>query len=89
VGYGPLYNMISESYPTSLRSSGSALTYLFQRIAGILAPILTGLLIEYKGGQSLAVILYGILYGSMGFLVCLLAETRTLGRVDRLISVGR
>ena len=73
-GYGPFFSMIPDSYPTHIRSSATSLAYVFCRIGGTVTPIVTGALIEMKGGKGLTIVLYAILFGLSGVVILTLKD---------------
>ena len=62
LGYGVLFTIAPESFPTDIRSSAIALASVISRLGGISSLILTGFLLEFDYGYSLAIGLYSGFY---------------------------
>ncbi|MEN2974942.1 MAG: MFS transporter [Candidatus Caldarchaeales archaeon] len=81
-----LYTYTPELYPTKLRGTGSGTAASIGRIAGILAPSITGYLFEISGGALiLAFIVFALAHISAGIITGVLGE-ETKGRVLEEIS---
>lgn len=85
MGFSAMYTLISESFPTEIRSIGVAFCSCCGRIGGILTPIITGLVLEYNNGFRIAIIIFSSLLLLNVTAFSFLKETRTLPRPSKLI----
>lgn len=82
---GCLFTYICEIYPTELRATGSGLSIAWQRLGGIVAPILLGLLIGTKGSAFSSFVLLGSLM-LIGGVVAAVLTCETRGRTLEQIT---
>ncbi len=74
---GCLFTYICEIYPTEFRATGAGLSIAWQRIGGIIAPTVLGLLIGNGGSAFGSFIVLGCLFLIGGFVAVVLTyETR-------------
>jgi MFS transporter, putative metabolite:H+ symporter len=70
------YTLIPESYPTDIRSTAFGFIMICARIGAVLAPIITGIILDYIGGYGTAIILFAIIYMLAGFGLIFVSDTR-------------
>ncbi|CAG9315000.1 naiP_2 [Blepharisma stoltei] len=76
MGYGCLYTVTPESYPTEIRNTASGWLFSAARIGGIISPTITGVLLDIPGGKEIALAIYSISFLIDTACVLFLAETR-------------
>ena len=81
MAYGVIYTITPESYPTDIRNTGLGLCSTISRVGMLIAPLLSGALIDSMGldaGGYVAVVLYSACVFAAGALTLLLRETKDL-----------
>ena len=74
---GCLFTYICEIYPTQFRATGAGLSIAWQRVGGIVAPVILGLLISPQASAFSSFVLLGCLLLVGGVVaVALTYETR-------------
>ena len=85
-GFGGLYTIAPESFPTDIRATGMAYINICARAGGIIAPIITGALLEFENGFQIAISIFAALYFSVAGYIFFLPETKISKR--GLLSVN-
>jgi putative MFS transporter len=79
MAYGAQYTITPESYPTDVRNTGLGLCSTINRVAMLIAPLISGSLIDQCGldlGGYIAIVLYSVSLFVAGGLGMLLKETK-------------
>lgn len=76
MGYSAMYTINPESYPTDIRNLGVGLANSFGKIAAIVSPAFTGVLMTIDGGFQIAITIFAALFALTGVMALLLKETR-------------
>lgn len=79
--WGALYAIGPELYPTTVRGTGAGAAAAFGRIASIIAPLLTPLLLGW-GGNLMAFAVFGLAFAAAAAVVFLLPEQRGKALVE-------
>mmetsp|Transcript_24096 Transcript_24096/g.4023 ORF Transcript_24096/g.4023 Transcript_24096/m.4023 type:complete len:111 (-) Transcript_24096:6-338(-) len=69
IGWSGLYTINAELYPTEIRGLGVGWGNAFSKFAGIINPVLTGVIMDLSGGKYIVMVLIGTL-----FVVCAIAS---------------
>ncbi|CAG9326762.1 naiP_9 [Blepharisma stoltei] len=77
MGYGCLYTVTPESYPTEIRNTASGWLFSAMRIGGIISPTITGVLLDTPGGKEIALAIYSVSFLVDTTCVLFLKDTRT------------
>ena len=85
LAYSAFLTLAPESYPTISRGIGCGIYGLFGKIGGILSPLMTGLILEFKNGFQINITMYSAFYMTCGLFVLLLKETRPIRKQKALI----
>ncbi|RLE81820.1 MAG: MFS transporter [Thermoprotei archaeon] len=84
--WSALYTYTPELYPTTIRGTGSGLAASIGRIAGILAPTFTGILMKIAGGSLIGAFITFALIHIAAALVVLLLGVETKGVSLEILS---
>ena len=76
--YSAFLTLAPESFPTSIRGIGCGIYGFFGRVGGIISPIMTGLILEFKNGLEINITMYSAFYMICGLFILLLKETRPI-----------
>jgi putative MFS transporter len=74
MGWGAIYTIVPESYDTSIRSFGVGWTILMAKIGGILAPTITGYMLEVS--FTLTIFFLAVCGMLAGIISAFMRETR-------------
>mmetsp|Transcript_26156 Transcript_26156/g.46531 ORF Transcript_26156/g.46531 Transcript_26156/m.46531 type:complete len:167 (+) Transcript_26156:877-1377(+) len=75
MGWSGLYTIISDTYPTEIRSIGSGWVAFNLKTASILSPYITGMMLQTLGVTS-AILLFAAMLLLAGATGCVMKETR-------------
>lgn len=78
IGWSGLYTINAELYPTEIRGLGVGWGNAFSKFAGIINPVLTGLMLDFNGGKYLVMVLVGALFIASATASVFFRETRTI-----------
>ena len=65
-----------ESYHTEVRNTGVGIANSSAKLGGLIAPLLTGFMLDIKDGFSITLIAMSVMYWGSGFSGLMLKETR-------------
>ena len=75
-GYSAAYTLVSESYPTEIRSLGVGWTHAWCKFGGFVSPLTVGVLLQNEGGLYISILIVGFCFSVVGVLALLTTETR-------------
>jgi putative MFS transporter len=75
MGWSGLFTMIPETYPTEIRSTGAGWVSFNLKVASLLTPVITGVLLE-SAGVVPVVFLFAVLMTASGLIAITLKETK-------------
>ena len=75
-GYSAAYTLVSESYPTEIRSLGVGWTHAWCKFGGLVSPLTVGVLLQNEGGLYISILIVGFCFSVVGVLALLTTETR-------------
>lgn len=81
---GPLFTYVSEIYPTALRATGVGISGSWQRVGGIVAPYVLGVLLGANVSVSLIFVFVGALMLACGFIAWLAAIETKLESLEQI-----
>ena len=76
IGFGSLFTLISESFPTEIKGVGMAFITFCGRLGGITSPIVTGWLLGLINGFELCIAVYAIIYAAIALVILFVKETK-------------
>mmetsp|Transcript_9544 Transcript_9544/g.14216 ORF Transcript_9544/g.14216 Transcript_9544/m.14216 type:complete len:428 (+) Transcript_9544:143-1426(+) len=76
ITFSCLYLITPESYHTEVRNTGVGIANSSAKLGGLIAPLLTGFMLDIKDGFSITLIAMSVMYWGSGLSALMLKETR-------------
>ncbi|CAG9321991.1 yceI_4 [Blepharisma stoltei] len=85
--YAALFLIAAESYPTEVRNTAQGLFFAASRVGSVSAPFIGGVILDWKNGQEISLVLFGLFFLVSAACSLYLKETRKENEKEVLIVI--